>query len=168
MDMRQLRNTLIRGLSLVVLLAGFLPPVLAQSTPLMKITTIGDTSYVSAGELEQKSGIAVKALEGQEALVVCHGERCALVRDYRKADGHWLIAVDALARSLDSQVHWSRDRSKVRLDLESPSKKASTKSLRPDVGQLAPDMSLRRLDGTRVALSDFRGKRVLINSWASW
>ena len=36
------------------------------------------------------------------------------------------------------------------------------------VGQLAPDLRLTRLDGSPVALADFRGKRVLIDSWASW
>ena len=35
-------------------------------------------------------------------------------------------------------------------------------------GQLAPDFRLTALDGREIALSDLRGKRVLINSWASW
>ena len=32
----------------------------------------------------------------------------------------------------------------------------------------APDFSLPDLDGRRHALSDFRGKRVLLAAWASW
>lgn len=36
------------------------------------------------------------------------------------------------------------------------------------VGQLAPDFSLRTLDGGSLTLSAFRGKPVLINFWASW
>jgi len=38
----------------------------------------------------------------------------------------------------------------------------------PRIGNLAPDFRLSKLDGSSVRLSDFRGKRVLINSWASW
>lgn len=38
----------------------------------------------------------------------------------------------------------------------------------PRVGDLAPDFKLAKLDGSSVRLSDFRGQRVLINSWASW
>ena len=36
------------------------------------------------------------------------------------------------------------------------------------VGNLAPDFQLSGLDGQTVSLSDFRGKPVLINFWASW
>ena len=35
-------------------------------------------------------------------------------------------------------------------------------------GVQAPDFSLVSLDGTRVKLSDFRGKAVLLNFWATW
>jgi peroxiredoxin len=36
------------------------------------------------------------------------------------------------------------------------------------VGQSAPDFSLQTLDGKTVRLSDFRGKAVLLNFWATW
>ena len=35
-------------------------------------------------------------------------------------------------------------------------------------GNLAPDFELVTLDGEKVKLSDFRGKKVLLNFWASW
>ena len=35
-------------------------------------------------------------------------------------------------------------------------------------GQPAPDFSLPTLDGEPVALKDYRGKKVLVNFWASW
>lgn len=35
------------------------------------------------------------------------------------------------------------------------------------VGEVAPDFSLKNLDGEDVSLSDFRGKKVLINFWAT-
>jgi len=36
------------------------------------------------------------------------------------------------------------------------------------VGQRAPDFELQTLDGVKVKLSDFRGKKVLVNFWATW
>jgi cytochrome c biogenesis protein CcmG, thiol:disulfide interchange protein DsbE len=36
------------------------------------------------------------------------------------------------------------------------------------VGSTAPDFVLRDLDGNDVALSDYRGKPLLINFWATW
>ncbi len=38
----------------------------------------------------------------------------------------------------------------------------------PEVGRLAPDFTLVDLDGNQVTLSDFRGKTVFINFWATW
>jgi peroxiredoxin len=35
-------------------------------------------------------------------------------------------------------------------------------------GQLAPEFALQSLDGKTVHLSDFRGKAVLLNFWATW
>jgi thiol-disulfide isomerase/thioredoxin len=36
------------------------------------------------------------------------------------------------------------------------------------VGQMAPDFELQTLDGRKVKLSDFRGKAVVLNFWATW
>ncbi len=38
----------------------------------------------------------------------------------------------------------------------------------PEVGRLAPDFTLTDLDGNSVSLSDFRGRAVFINFWATW
>ena len=38
----------------------------------------------------------------------------------------------------------------------------------PQIGKPAPGFQLPNLDGQSVSLSDFRGKPVLINFWASW
>ncbi len=35
-------------------------------------------------------------------------------------------------------------------------------------GNRAPDFKLQTLDGQTVALSDFRGKKVIVNMWATW
>ena len=38
----------------------------------------------------------------------------------------------------------------------------------PEIGKLAPDFELSSLDGKVVSLSDFRGKPVFLNFWATW
>jgi peroxiredoxin len=38
----------------------------------------------------------------------------------------------------------------------------------PNVGDPAPDFTLKTLDGEKVSLSDFKGRPVLINFWATW
>ena len=47
---------------------------------------------------------------------------------------------------------------------------SSTQELKesPQEGFLAPGFSLQDLSGTQVSLSDFRGKVVLLNFWATW
>lgn len=37
-----------------------------------------------------------------------------------------------------------------------------------EVGNIAPDFTLQTLEGETVKLSDFRGKKVMINFWATW
>ncbi|TFB23115.1 redoxin domain-containing protein [Filobacillus milosensis] len=37
-----------------------------------------------------------------------------------------------------------------------------------EIGSEAPDFELETLDGETVKLSDYRGKRVMINFWATW
>lgn len=38
----------------------------------------------------------------------------------------------------------------------------------PEVGKPAPDFEYTRADGSTVRLSDLRGKKVIINFWATW
>lgn len=38
----------------------------------------------------------------------------------------------------------------------------------PQAGQLAPDFTVTNMKGEAVKLSDFRGKPVMVNFWASW
>ena len=38
----------------------------------------------------------------------------------------------------------------------------------PQVGEQAPDFELPNQDGKIIKLSDYRGKKVLIVTWASW
>lgn len=38
----------------------------------------------------------------------------------------------------------------------------------PEAGKLAPDFEISAYDGTRHRLSDFRGKAVYVNFWATW
>jgi len=41
-------------------------------------------------------------------------------------------------------------------------------SIEPKVGSLAPDFEISSFDGSRQRLSDYRGKPVYLNFWATW
>ena len=122
-------------------------------------------AHVRAADLE-RGGIAIKRLSGQKELVACSGDRCGLIKEFIRDGSDLLVRVEAVSKALDAKANFDADRRRVRFDfaLSSTTDGDSTAG----VGQLAPDFRLRKLDGSRVALSDFRGKRVLINSWASW
>ena len=38
----------------------------------------------------------------------------------------------------------------------------------PEMGSNAPDFTLKNVDGQSVSLSDFKGKIVMLNFWATW
>jgi peroxiredoxin len=38
----------------------------------------------------------------------------------------------------------------------------------PDMGQNAPEFTLQTTDGESINLSDFQGKKVILNFWATW
>ena len=54
--------------------------------------------------------------------------------------------------------------------LSKPSDSSSTviRPIEPHVGFQAPEISLRTFDGEEISLSDYRGKPVIVNFWASW
>ncbi|MEW6303448.1 MAG: redoxin family protein [Verrucomicrobiota bacterium] len=119
--------------------------------------------FVSASGLA-RLGFAIKELPGRDAVVACLADRCAPLKQFRREGADVLVPIDALCQALGLGAAFDDSRSNVVLTPQVAPVHAGA----PDVGQLAPDFKLARLDGTPVALSDFRGKRVLINSWASW
>lgn len=44
----------------------------------------------------------------------------------------------------------------------------NTKEDNPESTKLAPDFELETLDGTKLKLSDLKGKNVILNFWATW
>jgi peroxiredoxin len=67
-----------------------------------------------------------------------------------------VVAV-AVALMLFASVHMARKKAGV-VKLKAVGKN----------GSVAPDFELKSLDGKQVRLSDFRGKAVLLNFWATW
>jgi peroxiredoxin len=75
-----------------------------------------------------------------------------------------IVVVVAVAAMISSAVFWSRKHG-------APAAPASnsTASLQGSVqGAAAPDFTLKSLDGKDVRLSDFKGKAVLLNFWATY
>jgi thiol-disulfide isomerase/thioredoxin len=70
----------------------------------------------------------------------------------------WIVVIVALSVMLAAAPYFAR-----RAGL------AKNVTRQPEIkGKVAPDFSLESLDGKTVRLSDFRGKAVLVNFWATW
>lgn len=54
------------------------------------------------------------------------------------------------------------------LNLAHKSRSNANAGVQMQAGTAAPDFTLQSLDGQTVRLSDFRGKAVLLNFWATW
>jgi len=142
--------------------------MLADTTNTMPVVHRNGQAYVTSSSLADKMKIAVKPFDMSKGQVIaCIEDRCAIVDAAMSQDKKVLVDLQSLAKALNYRVHLDGDKQSVWLEAGKKFPKiADSKSNK--VGQLAPDFRLQALDGTLVALSDFRGKRVLINSWASW
>src|SRR5919108_3019355 len=118
-------------------------------------------AYVSASSLAAKAGIAIKTVGGSGEYVACARDRCAPVRSPVRDRNDLLVEVSALSEALGATAQFDSNRENVRFLFGEPGGPAGGTGA--GVGRLAPDFRLTRLDGKPVALSGFRGKRVLIN-----
>jgi len=121
--------------------------------------------HVSASALAADAGITIKTLPGQTAVAACLRDRCALVKETVREEGEVFVPVQSLADALGLVAVEDSGTRRVRFE---PARNLPSAGALGTVGSLAPNFTLRRLDGTPVSVSDFRGKRVLINSWARW
>jgi len=78
-----------------------------------------------------------------------------------------VIGVLLVAGLLGNQGGGKGIRDVVLLDTPKASSQAGLE-IGPEFAKLAPDFEISDFDGTRHRLSDFRGKVVFINFWATW
>ena len=123
-------------------------------------------AYVPSTELERNAAIAIKKLPGLDTIVACSEARCAQVKGSLREGDVTLVNVAELAKALGFAARFSDGRRQVHLEAGPKSSPAEGSITR--VGDLAPNFRVARLDGSPVSLADFRGKRVLIQSWGSW
>ena len=119
---------------------------------------VGDDLWLSSGDLEQALGWTLKP-EG-----LCQGDVCVPVPPARAAEfvsgrdvnvaAFWRHLAKPVVRA-DDGGHWyfGEGAAERRRQLESLE---------------APDFTLPDLDGRLHSLSDHRGKKVFLATWASW
>lgn len=141
---------------------------MAQGAESISVIKNDDGRYVSAKALETQWGIAIKKLPGSSQVVACREDRCVLVRKTTEVDGDLRVEVVGLAKAMGFKLVWSDSGDEVGFGKEAGEPAEVASNGVTGVGQLAPNFELPLLDGGTISLADLRGKRVLINSWASW
>ena len=117
----------------------------------------GERLWVPAANMERVNGFVLKK-EG-----LCAGEICIpVVEEWRREkNGRTLVDVTAVGAKLDQAFATSEAK-----DVWSF---ASVPMLRRSfLAGEAPDFALPDREGVEVRLSDFRGVKVLLLTWASW
>ena len=155
-----------RNLLIAAMLAATGLVASAADSKMIPVVERNGAACVSATELERNAGVAIKRLPGSDAVVACLEDRCARVKGIFREGDVTLINAMELANALGFAARFSADRHQVHFEVKprlSPANDSVT-----HVGDLAPNFSIARLDGSPISLADFRGRRVLIQSWASW
>jgi hypothetical protein len=122
-------------------------------------TTQGDDVWLSEADLFAATGWERKP-QG-----LCRGERCVPIPpgrtdEFVASDGRFNLA--AFARYLDAPVVHDDAASVWLVGEAAETRRDALRSLD------APDFELPDLDGRLHALSGYRGKKVLLLTWASW
>ncbi len=155
-----------RTVLLAALVVATCPAVSAADPKMVPVMEREGNAYVSAAELERGASVAIKRLPGSDAVVACSEDRCARLKGALREGNVTWVSASELANALGFAARFSDDRRQVRFEAEGKPSHASDSVTH--VGDLAPNFRLPRLDGSSVSLADFRGRRVLIQSWASW
>src|SRR5262245_18447960 len=155
-----MQTRLLVTLSLATLMTGLagaasIPVVMRHGKP-----------HIAAEALERDAGIVVKRLSSRGEFVACGPEQCARLEAVLTEGETWLVPVAGLSAALNLTA--TLDDSGRHIALTPARVEASRIAGLARVGSIAPTLRLTRLDGTPVSLDEFRGQRVLINSWASW
>jgi hypothetical protein len=113
-----------------------------------------DGLWLTAGEAARVSGWTLKP-EG-----MCRDDQCVALPSTAMANGR--VDVGAFWRRLGNPVLSSDDRQTWVLGTGAGDRNAAL------AGLMAPDFTLPDLSGTPRTLSDLRGKKVLLVTWATW
>jgi AhpC/TSA family len=130
-----------------------------QATPLKSAQAQGDDLWIAPPELQAATGWELKP-EG-----LCRGERCVTIpparrEQFLRAGGSVNLA--ALARQLGQPVVHDDSHGLWFFGESADTRRATLASLK------APDFTLPDIDGNPHSLSDYKGRKVLLLSWASW
>jgi hypothetical protein len=131
----------------------------ALDTELAGAAADRDRLWIPLDELERATGWTAKP-EG-----LCRGETCVPVPAARRAE--WLDAgrldFAGFAAHLGHAI--ARDEDRGIWSFGPPADRSAASGAGP---VMAPDVRLPDLDGAQHALSDHRGKKVLLYCWSSW
>ena len=159
-----------RTVWLSVLLLGVLTSGVEATTIIVNDTTFEITKtlddatdlWVTPEDFERISGFVLKP-EG-----ACLNEMCVPLRQDRDSDLYvtrqdqgW-VNVTAFAKRVQQAYAVDHDKDVWSFGLVPANRKLFLESA------IAPDFALTERNGTVVHLSDFRGKKVMIITWASW
>ena len=135
---------------LTTILYGVRPAYRTAATP------AGDDFWLPAGELPAATGWELKP-EG-----LCQTDVCIRIPQGIGLVDDTQLNLAALARLLDQPVVRDDAHGVWCAGEASPARRAALQSLE------APDFTLPDLDGRSHRLSDYRGRKIFLVSWASW
>ena len=120
----------------------------------------GADLWMALDELAAATGWEVRpegACRGEQCVPIPQGREAEFVRDTPRR-----FNIAALARWLGQPVVHDAARGVWLMGEAAGDRRRQRQSLR------APDFTLPDLDGRRHSLSDYRGRKVFLVSWASW
>lgn len=127
--------------------------------------------FIDNKAMKQMFGKEAHLQTTEKSVLACVEDLCvpyskkSKKNDILEEKGKWYIQLDSFCQTIGRIFRWTEPGKSIEIISIKPKTSESDSS---SSSNLAPDFKLSDASGKQIALTDYRGKKVMVSLWASW